>query len=68
MPAKDTQTAPPKTSSGIASNALTPQPVYEKYLLYILAREFNGQGHKRDVTHAIVTCRSRSIACTEPEA
>ena len=52
--AKDAQTAPKKTSSSIASNALTPQPIYEKYLLYILAREFNGQGHKRDVTHAIV--------------
>jgi len=52
--AKDTTTAPQKTTARIASNALTPQPVYEKYLLYILAREFNGQGHKRDVTHAIV--------------
>ena len=52
--AKDMQTAPPKTTAGIASNALTPQPVYEKYLLYVLAKEFNGQGHKRDVTHAIV--------------
>jgi hypothetical protein len=52
--AKDKQTGPPKTTASIASNALTPQPVYEKYLLYILAREFNGQGHKRDVTHAIV--------------
>ena len=35
-------------------NALTPQSVYEQYLLYILAKEFHGQGHKRDVTHAIV--------------
>ena len=43
-----------QTTASIASNALTPQPVYEKYLLYILAREFNGLGHKRDVTHAIV--------------
>ena len=52
--AKDAQTAPPKAAAGIAPNALTPQPVFEKYLLYILAREFDGQGHKRDVTHAIV--------------
>ena len=52
--AKNAQTAPPKTTAAIAPNALTPQPVYEKYLLYILTREFNGQGHKRDVTHAIV--------------
>ena len=51
---KAAQAAPPKTTAGMASNALTPQPVYEKYLLHILAREFNGQGHKRDVTHAIV--------------
>jgi predicted CopG family antitoxin len=52
--AKNAQIAPKKTNSSIASNALTPQPIYEKYLLYILAREFNGHGHKRDVTHAIV--------------
>jgi len=37
-----------------APDALTPQLIYEKYLLLILDREFNGQGHKRDVTHAIV--------------
>jgi predicted CopG family antitoxin len=49
--AKVSQTAPQKS---ISANALTPQSVYEKYLLYVLAREFNGQGHKRDVTHAIV--------------
>ena len=35
-------------------NALTPQSIYEKYLLMVLAGEFDGQGHKRDVTHAIV--------------
>ena len=48
---KVSRTAPKKNA---AANALTPQPVFEKYLLYILAKEFNGQGHKRDVTHAIV--------------
>ena len=37
-----------------APDALTPQSTYEKYLLLVLAKEFNGQGHKRDVTHAIV--------------
>ena len=52
--AKDAQAAPKKTNSSNPSNALTPQPIYEKYLLYILAREFDGQGHKRDATHAIV--------------
>jgi len=34
--------------------ALTPQSIYEDYLLYVLAKEFDGHGHKRDVTHAIV--------------
>jgi predicted CopG family antitoxin len=52
--AKDARPAPQRSGAEISVNALTPQPVYEKYLLYILAREFNGQGHKRDVTHAIV--------------
>lgn len=37
-----------------APDALTPQSVYEKYLLLVLAKEFDGRGHKRDVTHAIV--------------
>jgi len=37
-----------------APDALTPQAVYEAYLLSALAREFDGSGHKRDVTHAIV--------------
>jgi len=37
-----------------APDALTPQAVYEKYLLLVLAKEFDGRGHKRDVTHAIV--------------
>jgi hypothetical protein len=35
-------------------DALTPQAVYENYLLVVLAKEFDGRGHKRDVTHAIV--------------
>ena len=38
----------------LAADALTPQSIYEKYLLLVLAREFDGRGHKRDVTHAIV--------------
>jgi hypothetical protein len=37
-----------------APEALTPQATYEKYLLVVLAKEFDGRGHKRDVTHAIV--------------
>ena len=35
-------------------NALTPQSIYEHYLLHLLLKEFDGHGHKRDVTHAIV--------------
>ena len=38
----------------LAPDALTPQAIYEDYLLYVLSKEFDGQGHKRDVTHAIV--------------
>lgn len=37
-----------------APDALTPQAIYEQYLLAVLAKEFDGRGHKRDVTHAIV--------------
>ena len=37
-----------------AADALTPQATFEKYLLLVLAKEFSGRGHKRDVTHAIV--------------
>ena len=42
-------TAPPPSPS-----ALTPQSVYESYLLLVLQKEFDGRGHKRDVTHAII--------------
>jgi hypothetical protein len=43
----------PKTVR-LAPDALTPQAIFEDYLLYVLAKDFGGQGHKRDVTHAIV--------------
>jgi hypothetical protein len=46
---KETKSAAPASAAG-----LTPQSVYEKYLLQLLLAEFNGSGHKRDVTHAIV--------------
>ena len=45
LPAK----AAPRTA-----DALTPQSTYETYLLLVLLKEFDGRGHKRDVTHAIV--------------
>jgi hypothetical protein len=39
---------------GTTANGLTPQPVYEDYLLVVLTKELSGRGHKRDVTHAVV--------------
>ena len=45
---------PEKTARSPAPNALTPQSIYERYLLLVLLKEFDGRGHKRDVTHAIV--------------
>jgi hypothetical protein len=49
------QAAPKKRSiAPSAPNALTPQSAYESYLLVVLAKEFNGSAHKRDVTHAII--------------
>jgi hypothetical protein len=33
---------------------LTPQPVYEKFLLAVLGRDFAGQGEKRAVTKAVI--------------
>ena len=45
---------PAKPAPPPAPNALTPQAVYQNYLLQVLLKEFEGRGHKRDVTHAIV--------------
>ena len=42
------------TPAAPAAGALTPQSVYEKYLLHVLLREFGGRAHKRDATHAVV--------------
>src|SRR5258706_5928070 len=43
----------PKSAASAAG--LTPQLVYEQFLLFVLSRgEFNGKGHKRDVTHVVV--------------
>ena len=41
-------------SAALAPHALTPQSTYESYLLLVLHKEFDGRGHKRDVTHAII--------------
>ena len=40
--------------SGTTANGLTPQSVYEDYLVAVLAKELNGRGHKRDATHAVL--------------
>ncbi|HEY8070102.1 MAG TPA: winged helix-turn-helix domain-containing protein [Burkholderiales bacterium] len=45
---------PAKPAPPPAPDALTPQSTYEAYLLSVLLKEFDGQGHKRDVTHAII--------------
>lgn len=36
------------------ARGLTPQPVYEKFLLHVLATRFKGKGEKHDVTKAVV--------------
>lgn len=54
------QTAQDQTSSNAKSpkngNAisLTPQPIYEKFLLYVLARNFNGRAGKHEATKAAI--------------
>ncbi|MEK6246389.1 MAG: winged helix-turn-helix domain-containing protein [Pseudomonadota bacterium] len=44
----------PRRPVGTTANGLTPQPIYEDYLLFVLAKELNGRGHKRDATHAVI--------------
>jgi len=43
-----------KPAVTVPAGGLTPQSIYENYLLQVLQKEFDGSGHKRDVTHAIV--------------
>jgi hypothetical protein len=43
-----------RKSVSTTANGLTPQSVYESYLQVVLAKELNGRGHKRDVTHAVL--------------
>ena len=43
-----------KAAPAVSAGGLTPQSTYESYLLLVLGKEFDGRGHKRDVTHAIV--------------
>ena len=47
--------APAPVAGGLPrGNGLTPQPLYEKYLLAVMFRQFNGRAHKRDATHEVV--------------
>jgi hypothetical protein len=40
---------------GTSPTGLTPQPIYEQFLLFtLMGDEFKGKGHKRDVTHAVI--------------
>jgi len=45
--------AVPKSAVG-KKLTLTPQPIYETFLLYALASKFNGVGHKQDVTKVVL--------------
>lgn len=44
----------PAAPGRAAPQGLTPQSVYEQYLLYVLEREFKGRAHKRDATASVV--------------
>lgn len=43
-----------KPASAAPPPALTPQPVYEQYLLATLLEAFDGRGDKRSVTRAVI--------------
>jgi hypothetical protein len=47
---KSTSVPAPQSLSGL----LTPQTVYESFLLHVLATEFKGRGHKRVVTERVI--------------
>ena len=44
----------PQMEASDAESGLTPQSIYEKYLLATLDRDFNGRAHKREVTLAVI--------------
>lgn len=48
-----TESLPTKASRSTATN-LTPQPVYEKFLLYVLTNDFNGRAGKQQATEAVL--------------
>jgi predicted transcriptional regulator len=53
IPAK-TQSAGTGSHVAPAANSLTPQALFEQYLLAILDQEFKSRGHKRNVTQAVI--------------
>jgi hypothetical protein len=52
-PARPAQTQPPAPER-VLTPLLTPQAIYEQFLLATLAREFGGRGAKRRVTQAVI--------------
>lgn len=53
-PAEERRRGAPPAAARPARERLTPQSVYEQYLLYVLEREFKGRAHKRDVTASVI--------------
>jgi len=43
-----------KKPTATKNNSLTPQPIYEKFLHYVLATQFHGSGEKKEVTSAVI--------------
>lgn len=54
LPRRGESTQPARPRAEAAPEALTPQPVYEAYLLWALASRLGGRAHKRDATHEVV--------------
>jgi hypothetical protein len=46
--------APAKAASQVRVDGLTPQPVYETFLLHVLGKRFNGAADKAEATRAVI--------------
>jgi hypothetical protein len=57
----------PEAGSANARSKNMGQPVYEKYLLHVLAHQFNGEGHKKEVCKAVVELMERHGLIGEDE-
>lgn len=44
----------PVPPTGTPHKTLTPQPIYEQFLLYVLATDFDGSGTKLEVTQKVI--------------